>query len=410
MERGQKRNLRSRLRSESLTIEQRREIAIQARAGLDYLALIGIKHCDQKLENIVLVGRDLTPKWIDFGVVYDHTGRTGYREMGYVRRGDKFRYCQSLSAATPGFCRVSKVLGNPKYNYRDRPINKTLIEQFDEEVEKFDCGMDYYWYHDPLRDIDRYHTGKIEMPILVFLFCDWKTAWNLLFRPTTELEDAHIFTLLDRCNLSWLVHLSPDSNNIPDVALRSVSSIFSLPRNDASFVLDSNITKSIQMSEMKFEFTKFFHEGFQNVTRHVIDQKDSALCVPICVANLLCSAILECVKTKRLPRYLHEDCFDVEKVKEAFSFKRIFHFITFLIYPRSLAGMNLNPNHDEIQKQYSQRIEGILDSLKNGPYAQMPMWNWMLGVIGKHYLDRHFLFDSKLIFHRGIIKIFNECY
>ena len=31
------------------------------------------------------------PKIIDFGLVSEKTGRIGYREMGYTRRGSKFQ-------------------------------------------------------------------------------------------------------------------------------------------------------------------------------------------------------------------------------------------------------------------------------------------------------------------------------
>ena len=69
------------------------------RKGLQYLFEIGLEHNDQKLENIVLFGEN--PKWIDFGVMHDHTGNESYRRMGYVRRGSKFRHFQAL-------CKYSK--------------------------------------------------------------------------------------------------------------------------------------------------------------------------------------------------------------------------------------------------------------------------------------------------------------
>ena len=57
--------------------------------GFIYFFKIGIYHFDQKLENVLLV--DGIPKIIDFGLIYEETGRSGYREMGYARKGSKFR-------------------------------------------------------------------------------------------------------------------------------------------------------------------------------------------------------------------------------------------------------------------------------------------------------------------------------
>ena len=93
MEKGEH-NLHRLLRNEIPTIEQRRSLAIDLRRGLQYLFDIGLEHNDQKLENIVLFGEN--PKWIDFGVMHDHTGNESFRRMGYVRRGSKFRHFQAL--------------------------------------------------------------------------------------------------------------------------------------------------------------------------------------------------------------------------------------------------------------------------------------------------------------------------
>jgi hypothetical protein len=93
MEKGEH-NLHFLLRNEIPTIAQRRLLAIELRKGLQYLFDIGLEHNDQKLENIVHFGE--TPKWIDFGVMHDHTGYESYRRMGYVRRGSKFRHFQAL--------------------------------------------------------------------------------------------------------------------------------------------------------------------------------------------------------------------------------------------------------------------------------------------------------------------------
>ena len=82
-------DLRTILKEEKIGIEDRKKIADGIANGLVYLAEIGITHFDQKMENILLLNG--IPKIIDFGLVYEKTGRSGYRKMGYTRRGSKFR-------------------------------------------------------------------------------------------------------------------------------------------------------------------------------------------------------------------------------------------------------------------------------------------------------------------------------
>jgi len=119
MEKGDEQNLHRLLRKKKLTIEQRRLLAIELRKGLQYLFEIGLEHNDQKLENIVLFGE--TPKWIDFGVMQDHTGNESFRRMGYVRRGSKFRHFQALASGTPGFCSTSQIIGGKRKKEKDDP-------------------------------------------------------------------------------------------------------------------------------------------------------------------------------------------------------------------------------------------------------------------------------------------------
>jgi len=84
-----KEDLRTVLKGEKIGIEKRKKIAEGILDGFVYLGEIGIGHYDRKLENILLM--DGIPKIIDFGLIYEKTGRNGYREMGYARKGSKFR-------------------------------------------------------------------------------------------------------------------------------------------------------------------------------------------------------------------------------------------------------------------------------------------------------------------------------
>jgi hypothetical protein len=117
------------------------------------LAKIGIDHYDLKMENILLLNG--IPKNIDFVLFYEETGIIGYREMGYTRRGSKFRCNQALCkllenlnlyflvAATPGFANQNQ----------------------------FTFG-DGYGVHN----------------LYYFLFCDWNSSWTLLYKPIDEIE------------------------------------------------------------------------------------------------------------------------------------------------------------------------------------------------------------------------------
>jgi serine/threonine protein kinase len=87
-------DLRKILKEEKIGIEERKKIAKGIWNGNRYLEKIGIHHFDLKMENILMVGG--IPKIIDFGLVNDNTGRSGYREMGYARRGSKFRNERAL--------------------------------------------------------------------------------------------------------------------------------------------------------------------------------------------------------------------------------------------------------------------------------------------------------------------------
>ena len=93
MEKAEK-DLRTVLKEEKIEIEERKKIARGILNGWNYLGSIGILHLDLKLENVVFI--DGVPKIIDYGLVMERTGRSGYRQMGYTRHGSKFRNGRAL--------------------------------------------------------------------------------------------------------------------------------------------------------------------------------------------------------------------------------------------------------------------------------------------------------------------------
>ena len=87
-------DLRSILKANKIGLEERKKIAEGILNGFVYLKKIGINHYDRKMKNILMLNG--IPKIIDFGLVYETSGRNGYRKMGYTRRGSKFRDNRAL--------------------------------------------------------------------------------------------------------------------------------------------------------------------------------------------------------------------------------------------------------------------------------------------------------------------------
>ncbi|CBY10826.1 unnamed protein product [Oikopleura dioica] len=117
-------DLRTVLKAEKIGIQKRKKIAEGIVDGFIYLNKIGIYHFDKKLENVLLM--DGIPKIIDFGLILETTGRSGYREMGYTRKGSKFRSSAALSAATPGFADQNQFTGDQSTKKKKKKSTKLL--------------------------------------------------------------------------------------------------------------------------------------------------------------------------------------------------------------------------------------------------------------------------------------------
>jgi serine/threonine protein kinase len=76
-------------RNENLTLEERKKISIGVKKGYEYMQNVGILHRDKKAENVLI--KNGTPKWTDFGLIEENSGKESYRKMGYSRQGIKFR-------------------------------------------------------------------------------------------------------------------------------------------------------------------------------------------------------------------------------------------------------------------------------------------------------------------------------
>ena len=115
------------------------------------------------------------------------------------------------------------------------------------------------------------------------------------------------------------------------------------------------------MANLKQKLTRQINFDFKNVTKNVLNQKESDLCVPLSVSVLLRWAIRNDLGI--------ED----EEMEINCTLEKIFTFLTMIIYPRSLTGFNLNPKKEE-QKFQENQIELILRRMKFKTFLSESGW------------------------------------
>jgi hypothetical protein len=101
------------------------------------------------------------------------------------------------------------------------------------------------------------------------------------------------------------------------------------------------------------------NQDLQNVTKNVLDQKSSNLCVPISVATLL--------------RFAIKNDLGFEDERGSYSAEKILANLTLIVFPRSMAGLNLNPKKEEEKYQLNQ-IELLLKRLCEKTYLMETGW------------------------------------
>ena len=87
-------DLQKELKKDNFNFDERKKIATGIEAGFKYLEKIGIEHRDRKLSNFLLIGGEV--KICDFGIVSEISGRRSYRQLGYARRGSKYKVQEAL--------------------------------------------------------------------------------------------------------------------------------------------------------------------------------------------------------------------------------------------------------------------------------------------------------------------------
>ena len=144
--------------------------------------------------------------------------------------------------------------------------------------------------------------------------------------------------------------------------LELLTGTITLKNASSNFNLDTNLTKSVAMAQWKHRMTKAVNLDFKNLTKNVLDQKDSNLCVPISLSVLLRWAI---------KNDLNVEDWEMDKY---FTVEKILTQLTMIIYPRSLAGMNLNPRNKEKKFQHN-KIDLLLARMKYETYLHKSGWD-----------------------------------
>ena len=166
-----------------------------------------------------------------------------------------------------------------------------------------------------------------------------------------------IKTFFKKYDADWLSYSIPSADDV-----KRVSEIISIKNvNSLVCLYDRNLTKSKNMAILKEKLIKRKNSDFRNLTKNVLNQKESNLCVPISVSALLRWTIKNDLKIKD------------REMNEYFTLERIFKTLTMIIYPRSFAGFNLNPKKEE-QKFQETEIELLLRRLKYKTYLNRRGW------------------------------------
>jgi len=144
------------------------------------------------------------------------------------------------------------------------------------------------------------------------------------------------------------------SSRDPSVEQIKASKLVSLKTTiEKNILTEINLLKTVGLCKLKHELTKIMNMDMKNLTKNILDQKNTLLCVPIAMATLMKHA-------------LEADLGYVDSLGD-FSMEKICISLTMTIYPRSLAGLNLNPNIDEIDFQEND-IESLLNRMTKRTY------------------------------------------
>jgi hypothetical protein len=153
--------------------------------------------------------------------------------------------------------------------------------------------------------------------LLIFLVCDWVTAWNINF--FTQLSYEKIKEQFKLCGLDFDIFLQPlkprkkglkicknvsrerscdfsilkqkfGKSNDPHLSrMRMIQEVMKLRRiiaipldnHGQQVEVSKNTAKSVDLLHIKEELSVILESSFENITKHVLDQKDTSLHCPI---------------------------------------------------------------------------------------------------------------------------------
>ena len=164
-----------------------------------------------------------------------------------------------------------------------------------------------------------------------------------------------MFIEFKKCNASSILKMKDNDDSV----FSEITSIISLRSSKLHDINDGFLTRSCQVSILKRNATKCVDTDLQNLTQNVLNQKSSDLCVAISATTLL--------------RYAIKNDLGFEDIHGYYSTEAILANLALVVYPQSMAGLNLNPKKKEEEYQ-SCDIEVLLQRLCEKTYLMKSGW------------------------------------
>jgi len=160
------------------------------------------------------------------------------------------------------------------------------------------------------------------------------------------------------------------TEDVPEIEqIQQLTDIISLQNASQTasglFLDDPNLTESYQLSNLKQEMTKYVNVDLQNLTQNIPDHKSSNLSVPISVTALL--------------RFAIKNDLAYDDDEKEYSFDKIMTTLTMIVYPRSMAGLNLNPKEKEKDYQMN-HVETLIERICQKTFLSESGWE----IIRRH--------------------------
>jgi len=128
------------------------------------------------------------------------------------------------------------------------------------------------------------------------------------------------------------------------------------------------------------------------VTKNILDQKNSNLCVPISIATLL--------------RFAIKNDLGFKDIIDGYSAEKILSMLILIVYPRSMAGLNLNPKKKETEFQLNE-IELLLERLCKKTYLMETGWQIIRQL---DYKEERQPKKSTCKFEKGKVSCFSQLF